>query len=217
MHLGVDELSDVVSAVWPLELAKALNLAVLQASPVDEILACVGICIGCPPLLVAFSLHHAPFEVASNLQHAPVYLFYSLAPHFVLVPGAFVFNLQVGLAVLALAMEQPVSELSVVATPVLKSLFALSIWKVRREVAGNDASVSIVERALALLDTVAPLAPVDSAVQPPAGAEAAHFALQPLSGVAPASLLANEHALPSLEPLRVLSLENVSVSPLPDP
>jgi hypothetical protein len=164
-----------VPAIWPFELPKTLYLAILKITSVNKILSLLG--IGSPPFFIALTLDQASFKVSTYFQHTSVDLFHSLPPHFILAPHAFVFDLKMGLAIFALTMEQPVFEFSVVATAVLKSLHPLAIWKVTREIARKNATVSIVKCSLSLLNTITPLTSVHSSIRPPAGSKAAHFPL----------------------------------------
>jgi len=102
LHLRVHKVANVVPAVWPLELAIALNLGVFQAAPVNihlfgfdlfERIMSGLLVANILPFLVSFAIDHVlSVEVARDFNGSIVRLFGAIALHLVLAPVSIVFR-----------------------------------------------------------------------------------------------------------------------------
>lgn len=82
LHLGVDEVSNIVPTVWPLELTVALNLGVLEVATIEEDLlspswpiwiASLLLVADLLPFLVAFAVDDSSaVEVSAHLNQTSV-------------------------------------------------------------------------------------------------------------------------------------------------
>jgi hypothetical protein len=99
MHLSIDKISNVMSAIRPFVNTKALNLAVLQIATIHINSVTIA------PLFKPFAVDMAFIKVSSNLNLTIIYFFDAFAFNFVFKPLALIFLLLCRLFILAKAMK----------------------------------------------------------------------------------------------------------------
>ena len=117
MHLGIDEIPDIMAPIWPLKFSETLDLRIFQLASIDVVFVLfAGSRSSCafnnfPPLFKSLAVDLLTIaESSRNLNRSKLKLFDSLATHLVSHPVAIVFRAIERLSVASLTMEETLAE-----------------------------------------------------------------------------------------------------------
>ena len=112
MHLRIDEVTDIVTTIGPLEFSEAIDLGIDEVASIDVVLILLGASAALAfdelsPLFEALPVHLlVGTEVTSYLDCSELEFLHALTSHFVSHPVAIVLTTIQWLSVAALAVEK---------------------------------------------------------------------------------------------------------------